>query len=125
MSEKLDEAIMHNLHIVLNYLQVVLGWEMFDEEGRLHPPISSSDKEAFYCQLNDMREELASKVEGWRMCFDDYSMHKISDIKNNTLDESYFEREEERSEIIGDILLKELHSSEWEWQSREMESKEY
>ena len=115
---------MHLLHIVLNYLQVVLGWEMFDEKGKLHPPISSSDKEPFYYQLHAMWEELASKVEGWRMCFDDYSMHKVSDIHNNTLDERYFEREGECRPTCGDILLKELHSSEWEWQLREMESKE-
>jgi len=129
MSKKLyyedEKEIMHLLHIVLNNLQVVLGWEMFDEEGRLHPPISSSNKEAFYYQLADMGDELASMTEGWRMCFDDYSMHKVSDIHNNTLDERYFELAGERRPNCGDIHLKELHSWEWELQSREIESKEY
>lgn len=71
--------------------------------------------------LSNMIDPMWEKLDGWMMCFDDYSMHAINAVKGiygETLDEKY------ALDNLGNIILKELYSYTEEdgWQRKESAS---
>lgn len=68
-----------------------------------------------------MIDQMWEKLDGWIMCFDDYSMHEVNAVEERygqTLDEKY------SLDNNGNIILKELYfyTEEDGWQRKESAS---